>query len=63
MASIGGAPSGVAFLYGMGGAAAAVPQGPQGQPQQMPSASSALVSGRFQPLGSPLPSSSRGHRQ
>ena len=62
MASIGGAPSGVAFPYGMGGAAAAVSEGPQGQPQQMPSASSPLVSGRFQPLGSPFPSGSRGNR-
>ena len=40
MASIGGAPCGVAFPYGMGGAAAAAPQAPQGLPQTMHPASS-----------------------
>ena len=64
MATIGGAPSGVAFPYGMGGAAAAVPQGPQGLPQPMHPALSQSPSmrGRFQPLGSPFPSGSRGNR-
>ena len=64
MASIGGAPSGVAFPYGMGGAAAADPQSPQGPSEQMHPASSQSpsVSGRFQALGSLFPSGSRGNR-
>ena len=64
MASIGGAPSGAAFPHGMGGAAAAVPQAPQGVPQTMHpvSSQSPTVIGRFQPLGSLFPSGSRGHR-
>ena len=61
MASIGGTPSGVTFPYGLGGATSAVPQGP---PQMMQPASnqSSSGSGRFQPLGLPFLSVSRGNR-
>ena len=64
MASIGGAPSGVTFPYGMGGAASAVPKGPpqaQGPMMQPASNQSPSGSGRFQPLGSPFPLGSRGN--